>query len=330
MAKTVNSAFNIFNQDFVNLDTVETKTARSSRDWLITQLTNLPNKIDDFPRLYEGMHIKFGSFARNTKIRPLDDIDLILTFSADGTTYWTHSYGQSYTLIVPDTATNLKKLCYENNNHLNSIKLVNKLVASLKEIGHYKSADIHRRQEAATLKLTSYDWNFDIVPAFYTDTGYYLIPDGNGGWKATDPRIDQKKTTDINQKHNGLILQIIRTLKYWNRRAKMPTIPSYLFENLILNFFNSKDEISDYIDENMIKFWHHLKDAIYYKVDDPKGFQDDLNTLSFVDKQKISEKAKETFYKGLEAYEFETEEKDQEKSINKWREIFGDDFPEYY
>lgn len=330
MAKTVNSAFNIFNKDFVNLDTAETKTARSSRDWLITQLTNLPNKIDGFPRLYEGMHIKFGSFARNTKIRPLDDIDLILTFSADGTTYWTHSYGKSYTLTVPDTATNLKKFCYENSNTLNSIKLVNKLVSSLKEIGHYQSADIHRRQEAATLKLTSYDWNFDIVPAFYTDTGYYLIPNGNGGWKATDPRIDQKKVTDVNQKHSGSILQIIRTLKYWNRRAKIPTIPSYLFENLILNYFNSENEISDYIDVNIINFWYRLKDAIYYKVDDPKGFQDDLNTLSFDDKQKISEKAEETYYKGLEAYKFETEEKDQEKSINKWREIFGDNFPEYY
>jgi hypothetical protein len=330
MAKTVNSSFNIFNQDFVNLDTDETKVARSSRDWLITQLTNLPNKIDDFPRLYEGMHIKFGSFARNTKIRPLDDIDLILTFSADGTTYWTYSYGKSYTLTVPDTATNLKKLCYENSNYLNSIKLVNKLVSSLKEIGHYQSADIHRSQEAATLKLTSYDWNFDIVPAFYTDTGYYLIPDGNGGWKATDPRVDQKKATDINQKHNGLILQIIRTLKYWNRRAKMPTVPSYLFENLILNYFNSKDEISDFIDVNMINFWNYLKDAIYNSVNDPKGFQDNLNTLSIEEKQKISEKAKDAYSKGYEAYQLETEEKDQEKAINKWREILGDDFPGYY
>ena len=327
MAKTVNSAFNIFNQYFVNLDTEETKTARSSRDWLITQIINLPNKIDDFPRLYEGMHIKFGSFARNTKIRPLDDIDLILTFSADGTTYRTHSYGKSYTLTVSDTAINLKKLCFKNSSTLNSIKLINKLVSSLKEIDHYKSADIHRRQEAATLKLTSYDWNFDIVPALYTDTGYYLIPDGNGGWKATDPRIDQKKTTDINQKHNGSILQIIRTLKYWNRRVKMPTIPSYLFENLILNFFNSKDEISDYIDVNMINFWYNLKDAIYCKVDDPKGFQDDLNTLFFENRQKISEKALETYNK---AYKFKTKENDQEKVINKWREIFGDDFPEYY
>ncbi|MDK2791616.1 MAG: hypothetical protein PWQ25_479 [Deferribacteres bacterium] len=330
MAKTVNNAFNIFNRDFVNLDPDETKIARSSRDWLITQLTNLPNKIDDFPRLYEGMHIKFGSFARNTKIRPLDDIDLILTFSADGTTYWTHSYGKSYTLIVPDTATNLKKLCYENSNHLNSIKFVNKLVSSLKGIGHYQSADIHRRQEAATLKLTSYDWNFDIVPAFYTDTGYYLIPDGNGGWKATDPRVDQQKVTDINQKHNSSILQIIRTLKYWNRRAKMPTIPSYLFENLILNYFNSKDEILDFIDVNMINFWYYLKDAIYNNVNDPKGFQDNLNTLSFEEKQKISEKAKDAYNKGYEAYQLEVEEKDQEKAINKWGEIFGDDFPDYY
>jgi len=328
MAKTVNGAFTEFNKESVNLDPDRTKKANSSRDWLIGQLKSLPDKVDNFPALYDGMSIKFGSFARKTKIRPLDDIDLILTFGASGSTYWTHTYGQSYTLSAPDSATDLRKLCNENNT-INSIKVVNKIVSSLDQIEQYKSAETHRRQEAATLQLNSYEWNFDIVPAFYTDTGYYLIPDGNGGWKATDPRIDQNRTTEVNQKHDGKILQLIRTLKYWNRRAQMPTIPSYLFENLVLNFYDSKTEISKWIDVHLINFWHHLKTAIYNSVSDPKGFQTDLNTLSYNDKVKISNKASDTYDKGYEAYKIETEEENQEKAINKWREIFGDDFPKY-
>lgn len=328
MAKTVNAAFTEFNNDIVNLYTDRTKTARSSRDWLIKQLEGLPNKIDDFPKLYDGMHIKFGSFARNTKIRPLDDIDLMLTFSADGTTYSMYSYGENYSLSVPESASNLRKLCNDDGT-LNSIKVVNKIVSSLDKVEHYKSAVKHRRQEAVTLKLNSYEWNFDIVPAFYTDTSYYLIPDGTGGWKASDPRIDQDRASTINQKYDGKILQIIRILKYWNNYAKMPTIPSYLFENIILNYFDSKGKIEDYIDYNIKSFWYHLRAAIYNDVADPKGFQSNLNDLSYDDRDKIATKASNTYEKACEAYEAEIIEKDQEKAINKWRTIFGNNFPKY-
>lgn len=329
MADTVKNAFDEFNRDFVNLEPERTKAARNSRDWLIEkQLTKMPEKIADFPRLYDGKHIKFGSFARNTKIRPLDDIDLIFTFHAEGTTYTIITYGQEYYLNVPDTATNLRNLC-NNNGTLNSIKLVNKIVSSLKEVEQYKSAETHKRQEAATLELSSYEWNFDILPAFYTDTGYYVIPDGKGNWKATDPRIDQKQASTINQKHGGAILQIIRTLKYWNRRASMPTISSYLFENMILNYFDSLSEIDKHLGINLRDFWKYLQTAIYSSVPDPKEFQGDLNVLSADEKSKISLKAKETYEKSLEAYKYEAEHKNHKMAINKWRDIFGNDFPTY-
>jgi predicted nucleotidyltransferase len=328
MAKSVNEAFTKFNTDIVNLESERTKKARKSRDWLITQLESLPEKIDDFPMLFDGMHMKFGSFARNTKIRPLDDIDLLLTFHANGATYWEYIHGQRYILNIPNSATNLIKLSNDTNT-LNSIKVVNKLVSSLNNIEQYKSADIHRNQEAATLKLSSYEWNFDIVPAFHTDRDFYLIPDGSGEWKATNPIVDQNRITEINQKHDGKILQLIRTLKYWNKYAKMPTIPSYLFENMVLNYFDSKDKIEDYIDYNIKYFWYHLKSAIYNSVPDPKGFQSDLNNLSYDEKVKISEKAEDTYNKACEAYDAELNEKNQEKAINKWRTIFGDSFPKY-
>lgn len=328
MAKYVNQAFNEFNRDTVNLDADRTKTARGSRDWLIKQLNQLPSKGIDFPTLYEIRHIKFGSFARNTKIRPLDDIDLILTFSAVGSTY-TKSFldDNTYSLTVPESAMKLRKLC--DGNELNSIRVVNKIVSSLSQIEHYKNAETHRREEAATLELSSYEWKFDIVPAFYTDTGFYLIPDGKGKWKATDPRIDQNRVSIINQKHGGKILQIIRTLKYWQKRPTMPTISSYLFETIILNYYDSKQKVSDYIDVEVRDFFNHLQHAIYWSVLDPKGFQGELNTLDFYTKNKISDLAKKSYEGADLAIYYEIKEKDIQKSINKWEEIFGSDFPSY-
>jgi len=328
MAKTVNEAFITLNKKFVNLIPDRTQIARSSRDWLIEQLISLPSKNIDFPKLYSNMSIRYGSFARNTKISPLDDIDLVLTFSGEGSTYLTVSYGTHYVLTVPESATLLRKLCNDDGT-LNSIKVVNKIVSSLGKIEHYKFAERHRKQEAATLNLSSYEWSFDIVPAFYTDTKYYLIPDGQGGWKATDPRIDQERVNRINLKHEGKALQVIRTLKYWNRRATMTTVPSYLFENLILKYLEEIQSISDHIGINLINFWYSLKSAIYLDVPDPKGFQGSLNTLSNDQKAGISAKANDAYIKGFEAYKVETQEKNQIDAINKWIEIFGNEFPKY-
>jgi len=328
MALSVNVAFKEFNNDYVNLNHGRTTVARTSRDWLIKQLINLPDKVAYFPRLYDNMSIKYGSFARNSKIDPLDDIDLMLTFAADGTTYNTHTYGKRYTLHVPESCENLYRLTNDDGS-LNSIKVVNKLVSSIHEIEHYRSAEKHRRQEAATLNLSSYEWNFDIVPSLYTDTGYYLIPDGNGEWKASDPRVDQELSETVNKKHGGQINQIIRILKYWTKHSSMPTIPSYFFEIMILKFFENKAEISDWIDVNLINFWTYFKTEIWNGVQDPKGFQGNLNTLEFGEIVKISNKTREAEEKAREANRLETTDKNQQKAIAKWGEIFGNNFPIY-
>ena len=88
MAKTVGSAFEEFNKEVVNLAPDRTKKARDSRDWLIKKLSNFDQKEGlYFPFEYAEKHIKFGSFARNTKIRELDDIDLMLCLKADNAYY---------------------------------------------------------------------------------------------------------------------------------------------------------------------------------------------------------------------------------------------------
>lgn len=84
MSYTVDISFNAFRANTVDLDSEEVKRARASRDYLVGQINILANNDGTFPRL-AGYYKPFGSFARSTKIRPLDDIDLLLACNGKGT-----------------------------------------------------------------------------------------------------------------------------------------------------------------------------------------------------------------------------------------------------
>jgi hypothetical protein len=332
MVKTVNEAFDVFLKNNVNLDSNQTQKARASREWLIEQIDSFPNKDLDFPRLYSEKNIHFGSFARCTKKRELDDIDQMITLNAEGSCY--NELANRIEIHVPDSAYQLKLLCSDNTNILNSIKVINKFVKLLGKVPQYQKADIKRNQEAATLNLSSYPWVFDLVPCFFTqlnylNKNYYLIPDGRGHWKKTDPRIDRQRVTDVNQFHNGNVLNVIRLLKYWNRRPTMPSMSSYLIENIILDFYSARfNKASKFVDLEILDLLNYIQSRIYYSVNDPKGIQGNINQLSYEDQTKISKRAYADYLKAVEARRLE-ENKDHSSSIIKWREIFGSNFPIY-
>jgi hypothetical protein len=53
-----------------------------------------------------------------------------------------------------------------------------------------------------------------------------------------------------------------------------------------------------------------------------------INTLTYDEKKKISDRAYADYEKAVDARKLEGDKKMKE-SINKWREIFGDGFPKY-
>ncbi len=331
MATTVNEAFAEFMKNIVNLEPEITATARGSRDWLLQQIDLIPGRHPAFPKLYPEVHLHYGSFARRTKIRELDDVDLIVGLSALGTTYASSAAG--VTLTVPDGIA-LRNYCHDGTNFLNSRKVINLFISYLSEVPQYSKADLKRNGSAAVLNLTSYDWVFDIVPAFFTTPEwdgrtYYIIPDGNGGWMKTDPRIDRDRTSEINQRHEGRILNLIRIIKYWNRRATMPTIPSYFLECLALQYYQNAGSVSAYIDVELPGIFTFLSSAIYQSLNDPKQIQGDINTLTLDQRQAIAVKASADAVKAALARSQESGSQ-MSQSIGSWREIFGSEFPGYY
>lgn len=330
MATTVIIAFNEFMQDKVNLKKSSTDDARGSRGWLIDKMNGFEND-DASPVNYPAIHIGFGSFARRTKIRPLDDIDFMFGLSAEGCTH-TILYDK-IVLNAKEGTCRLKNFKHADSETISSIRILNHFKTKLNDIPQYESAVITRKQEAVTLKLSSKTWNFDIVPCFKSkedDFGnyYYLIPDGKGNWKKTHPVIDKDRTTSVNVQNGGNVLNVIRVVKYWQGKKAIPRISSYLLETMILRYYESKDDCSQFVDMELEGLFKYLGLNIQFSVQDHKGIQGDINHLSYDERNKVSAK----FYSEAEqisiARNFETD-KEHEKSINKWRNIFGDEFPRF-
>jgi hypothetical protein len=217
---------------------------------------------------------------------------------------------------------------------LNSRKVINKFVKHLGDVPQYSSADVNRHGEAAILNLKSYPWSFDIVPGFFTspewdDRTYYIIPDGDGHWKKTDPRLDRGRVTSVNQAHDGHVLNVVRIIKYWNRRPTMPSMSSYLLECMVMDYYEGRaTKAVKWVDIEIPGVMDHIASAVLGAVNDPKGIQGDLNTLDWSDRWSIRTRALHDEATARQARVLELA-KDQKGSISKWGEVFGKDFPKF-
>ncbi len=326
MATTVNNAFEEFMRDSVNLIPEKTSMARRSRDNLINNINGFSEE-DDFFSIYSNKNLKYGSFARKTKIRELDDIDLMICLSAEGVRTYVEYTDCIY--MFGSDADRRNGLITSGTDYLNSTKIINRFIKKLSALSDYSKAELHKNQEAVTLQLKSYTWNFDIIPCFYTDREFYLIPDGAGNWKKTDPRIDSNRITEINQKHNGKLLELIRLVKYWNNRKVTLKIGSYLLECMILEIYENMSASNKWwIDLEFKDVLYKLSEAIKYDVNDPKGMQGNINNFDIYDRIKISNALCMAHEKAAEAANYERQG-DQKRAIETWGDILGLEFPEY-
>lgn len=331
MSKTVNGAFDKFMKNSVNLTPTSSQGARASRDWLVDRIIKLQHTVSGFPLLAVEHNMYFGSFARKTKIRPLDDVDLIICLDAQHSVY---IEGSSHIELVCKDNSELERYCNAGTKRIDSIKILNKVKSSLNEIEQYKNTDIRRNQEAVRLELSSYKWNFDIVPCFLTTVDYlgksfYLIPDGNGNWKKTDPRVDKDRIARVNKLHKtGILRKVIRLVKYWTKHKQLSFLSSYLIECIILEYYESVDKATEWVECEFAIILKHISSAIHNQILDPKNIQGDLNFLSHEQRRKVSLQSKSDSLSALENI------RDEKRigcrsSIERWRGIFGGDFPSY-
>lgn len=331
MAKDVNEAFKIFMHNEVNLDNRVTQSAKASRDNLLANISEFDGA-EDFFTLCADFNIEFGSFARKTKCRELDDIDLMIGISACGATYNSDDNWDNVHIMTSKTEA-LQMECARSDGTLNSTMVSNRFKKKLEKVREYTRSEVKRNGEAVVLNLTSKDWSFDIVPCFRTETesngrAYYLIPNGAGNWKKTNPQIDRIHIEKVNGLRNYKLLELVRICKKWNKTKNVTTIPSYLLETIICNYAESTDQLSDWIDIRFYYALEYLAQHISKPVYDMKNIQGDINTLESIERLMIHRKVIDDIKKIKEAIQYE-EVGDYRNAIRRWGEVFGKDFPKY-
>ena len=204
----------------------------------------------------------------------------------------------------------------------------------MEKLRDYSRSEVKRDHESININLVSRDWAFDIVPCFHTVTesdgrAYYLIPNGNGNWKKTDPTIEQNRVAQLSAKHGGKVRDTIRLVKYWNKWGRMPTMVSYVLETMILDYFARVDKCDNFIDCRFREILKYITENIFNPVYDSKNIEGNINTLTIDQKNALCIRASNDYKKACEAISAEVSEKNQAKSMRIWRSLFGDDFPTF-
>jgi hypothetical protein len=78
--------------------------------------------------------------------------------------------------------------------------------------------------------------------------------------------------------NDGNVLNVIRAVKYWQRRPTMPSMSSYLLETLILDYYAGRAACSSFVDMELEALFRHLGLYVQFSVNDPKGIQE-ISTL---------------------------------------------------
>ena len=321
-------AFARFQRDFVDLDPDEVKTARASRDFLIEQVNTLRQNKPGFPP-YTGATLAYGSFARGTKIRPIDDVDTLFFLNGRNTTENLRDDGRTAWLHInhPDAPLNPYR---DDHGFVNSTKVLNATRDALSDVKHYRKADVKKNMEAVTLALASHNWVFDIVPAVPVDDGkggtaHFLVPDGRGEWKRTDPRADAQRLAATNTAHLNAFTPLCRLLKYWNARNSKPQLPSYYFETLVHKIF-LREPITTTATA-VQTFFTAAPIVLGTRCPDPNGFGPDLDAeVDAETKRKVSAAMAEGAGYVQTALIYPYLIGPEQIATWVWRKIFGPDF----
>lgn len=169
-----------------------------------------------------------GSYARDTMIRPLADIDTFAVIDKD-------DYSESGQ--DPNTQTVLRKFktyleeCVDYNNKV--------------------------RQDRPCVTIDLSYIHIDVLPALRKFGCLYIPNESLDGWILTDPKGHTDKLNQVNRLRKYLVKKIVRVVKSW-KSEKSIEIPSFHVEEVAISVFNCRDFVNL---EEGIRYWFEFATA---------------------------------------------------------------------
>lgn len=184
-----------------------------------------------------------GSYARDTAIRPLDDVDIIVLIDRR---HWAVPLFATY----PDPDAVLRTFS-------GAIR--------------HRYQDSSLRTQNRSIRLRLFHLNIDVVPAMDSGKGdgLILIPDRReGDWILTAPKMHTEIASAINQQQSGRFKPLVKFLKFWNTNLPSTAqFKSFAVETIACRIF-SKIEFSS-IQHGLLLFF----DFIAFLGDETQAFK---------------------------------------------------------
>ncbi|MEQ1814717.1 MAG: hypothetical protein ABL860_09755 [Candidatus Nitrotoga sp.] len=173
-----------------------------------------------------------GSYARDTAIAPLDDVDIIFVVNPLA---WQTGLLSS----TPSPETILRSFA-------NAVRY------------RYPNSSVRTQRRSICLQLNRLD--IDVVPAIEADsTGQMiLVPDAEtGNWIKSSPKQHSDIATKINQARNGNFKPLVKLLKNWN--SNLPStanFKSFIVETMAARLFQEVDIPS--LEDGLLRFFDFM------------------------------------------------------------------------
>lgn len=340
-SRSVNTAFRKFLDSEINIANGIRSQASDSQNHLREFLEDETKGDVTFPRVLSIKDDDFlgGSFARYTKIRPLDDIDIYFPLDGFNLVYQRDGYRLPYTVVSDGVLSSnpLLNSRWMDGRFISSSNLVTEFARVLKR--HYPDTKVKPDGQSVAIRMTQGETSdekglgYDIVPCFSmspdntSEQSFYLMPNGTGNWIHTNPKIDAEIAEKLHSANSKTYRKVVKLIKYWNKEKFKSTLPSYYIELAIAKIYLNKNSNREFVNNISygvsLSFWA-LNEAI------KQGGQDSFllsapkvlpGTLT--DGHKLIINA--AYSVSLQAWEAERNG-NQELAIDTWKKIFGDKF----
>jgi hypothetical protein len=165
-------------------------------------------------------HYLSGSYARDTAIHPLDDVDIIFLINPS---YWNAS---PLWTISPSFYPAPDKVL---DSFANAIRY------------RYPISSVYGQRRSVCLQL--YHLDIDVVPALpdKSNPKFIHIPDSTASrWILSSPLLHSENSTRVNKYQNGKFKPLVKLLKYWN--GNLPStakFKSFAIETIAVRIFNN-------------------------------------------------------------------------------------------
>jgi hypothetical protein len=253
--KSISQSFEDLLTGSINIPEGIRSAASASHQHLRKFLQDECQRDQGFPPVLQSADSDFlgGSFARHTKTRPLDDIDIYLPLDGANLLYIMQNAVLPYTVQTDGLLSNpLLTPRWANGQFVSSAKLIEGFSAVLKR--RFPQTNVKPGGQAVSIQMThgqssiSDGLGYDIVPCFsltpqlQNDRPFYLMPDGCGGWIRTNPRADAVVADILQDNHNHLFRKVVKLLKYWNTEQLGGTLSSYFVELSVARVYVQRAE----------------------------------------------------------------------------------------